>query len=120
MNEFVAVTSTNAAKIFNIFPQKGAIQVGADADVVVWDPNGERTISAKTHHQNVDFNIFEGRKVRGVPAYTLSRGEVIWDNGTLNAIEGAGRYINRPPFNPIYDAVKKVTDLQAPKAIERK
>lgn len=119
MNEFVATTSTNAAKIFNIYPQKGAIQVGSDADVVVWDPKGKRTISAKTHHQNVDFNIFEGRTVQGIPSYTLSRGEVIWDNGELNAVEGAGKYVNRSAFNQVYDAVKKTLVLKEPKAVKR-
>jgi dihydropyrimidinase len=119
MNEFVAVTSTNTAKIFNIYPRKGALQVGADADIVIWNPEAERTISSKTHHQNVDFNIFEGRTVRGIPSHTLSRGQVIWDNGELKAVEGAGRYIDRPPFNPVYDAVKKTAELKAPKMVDR-
>ncbi|MBU2644017.1 dihydropyrimidinase [bacterium] len=118
-NEFVAATSTNAARIFNIYPRKGAIQVGADADIVVWNPEGERTISAKTHHQNVDFNIFEGRTVRGIPAYTLSRGQVVWDKGELHAVEGAGRYIDRPAFNPVYEAVNKAAELKRPHAVDR-
>ena len=74
MNEFVEVTSANAAKIFNIYPRKGSVSIGADADLVVWDPEGTRTISAKTHHQNIDFNIFEGRTVKGIPSHTLKPG----------------------------------------------
>ncbi|SIP95924.1 dihydropyrimidinase [Marinobacterium stanieri] len=119
MNEFVAVTSTNTAKIFNIYPQKGSVSVGADADLVVWDPEGTRTISAKTHHQNVDFNIFEGRTVKGIPSHTISRGKVVWADGQLNVEPGAGRYINRPAFNPVFDALNKQAELNAPKPVKR-
>ncbi|MDO6565396.1 dihydropyrimidinase [Amphritea sp. 1_MG-2023] len=119
MNEFVSVTSTNAAKIFNIYPQKGAIVVGADADIVVWDPEGTRTISAKTHHQNVDFNIFEGKTVKGIPTHTVSRGKVVWANGQLNVEPGAGRYINRPAFNPVFEALAKQAEKHAPVAVQR-
>ena len=119
MNEFVNVTSANAAKIFNIFPRKGSITVGADADIVVWDPEATKTISAKTHHQNVDFNIFEGMEVKGLAAVTLSQGNVVWENGNLNVEKGAGRYINRPAFTPVYDAIQKANKLKEPTAVER-
>ncbi len=118
-SEFVAVTSTNAAKIFNIFPRKGAIAVGADADVVVWDPKASRTISAKTHHQNIDFNIFEGMEVTGVARTTLSRGEVVWHDGKLSAKEGRGRHIDRPCFAPYWDAQKTKNELAEPTKVER-
>ncbi len=96
--EFVAATSTNAAKIFNIYPRKGAIQIGADADIVVWDANASRTISANTHHQNIDFNIFEGMQVKGLATHTLSRGVLVWRDGDLRAVEGSGQYVKRPAF----------------------
>jgi dihydropyrimidinase len=100
--EFVAITSTNAAKIFNIHPRKGAIAPGADADIVVWDPKARRTISAKTHHQNVDFSIFEGMEVTGNPSHTIANGKVVFARGELRAVKGAGRYIKRPAFNPMF------------------
>lgn len=110
MNEFVAAVSTNAAKIFNIYPRKGAIAVGSDADMVVWDPAASRTISAKTQRQNVAFNVFEGMTVQGVPVATLSQGKVVYLKGDLRAVRGAGRYIDRPPFAPFYDAVRKTAE----------
>lgn len=119
INEFVATTSTNAAKIFNIYPQKGSISVGADADIVVWDPKGTRTISAKTHHQNIDFNIFEGRTVTGIPTHTLSRGKIVWANGVLDAVRGAGQYVKRPAFNPMFEALKLQSEVNKPRAVNR-
>ncbi|MBI9103482.1 MAG: dihydropyrimidinase [Spirochaetales bacterium] len=119
VSEFVSVTSANAAKIFNLYPRKGCVKVGADADLVVWDPDKERTISTKTDHQNVDFNIFEGRTVTGNPSHTLSGGKVVWENDTLYTVRGAGNYVNRPAFNGYYDAVKKRIDATEPRAVDR-
>ncbi len=118
-NEFVRVTSTSAAQIFNIYPRKGSVSVGADADIVVWDPDGTRTISAKTHHQNVDFNIFEGMVVKGVPSHTISQGRVAWANGKLDTVRGSGRYVDRPPFAPPYEAVMKLNAARVPQAVAR-
>ncbi len=106
-SEFVQVTSTNAARIFNLYPRKGAIEPGADADLVVWDANASRTISAKTHHQNVDFNIFEGRTVKGVAHTTIAAGKVVWADGELRAERGAGRYLPRKTFAPYFEANSK-------------
>jgi len=119
LNEFVAVTSTNTAKLFNMYPQKGSITEGADADIVVWDPQGTRTISADSHHMNVDFNIFEGRTVKGIPSHTLSHGKIVWRNGELNAERGAGQYIKRAPFAPVLEAVARQTELNEPQAVRR-
>jgi dihydropyrimidinase len=118
-NEFVRVTSTNAAQIFNIYPRKGSISVGADADIVVWDPNARRTISAKTHHQKVDYNIFEGMTVTGVATHTISQGNLVWADGKLDARKGAGRHIPRPTFAPVFDAVRRQAELKAPRAVPR-
>jgi dihydropyrimidinase len=106
--EFVRITSTNTAQIFNVFPRKGSISVGADADLVVWDPNASRVISAKTHHQNVDFNVFEGMEVTGLARSTIANGKLVWHQGELRAVRGAGRYINRPCFSPDMRAALKL------------
>ncbi|MEX1205398.1 MAG: dihydropyrimidinase [Dongiaceae bacterium] len=119
-NEFVRVTSTNAAQIFNLYPRKGSIGVGAAADLVVWDPEGTRTISAKTHHQNVDFNIFEGMTVKGVASHTISQGKVVWADGKLDAVRGAGRYVPRPTFPPVFEALDRQNRLRAPKPVVRR
>jgi dihydropyrimidinase len=119
MNEFVKITSTNAAQIFNIHPRKGSVTVGADADLVVWDPAGTRTISASTHHQKIDFNIFEGMTVRGVPSHTVSQGRVVWADGRLDVREGAGRYVDRPPFPVVYEALSRVNEARRPTAVSR-
>jgi len=103
-SEFVQVTSTNAARIFNLYPRKGAIEAGADADLVVWDANATRTISARTHHQNVDFNVFEGRTVKGVASQTIAAGKLVWSDGDLRAETGAGRYLERKPFAAYFEA----------------
>ncbi|XP_025158581.1 dihydropyrimidinase isoform X3 [Harpegnathos saltator] len=105
---FVAVTSTNAAKIFNLYPRKGVIAVGSDADIVVWDPNRKRTISAETHVQAVDFNIFEGMEVTGVPEYVIVNGRVCVDECELKAVHGFGRYVNTEPFCAyVYDMINE-------------
>nr|WP_280177290.1 amidohydrolase family protein [Iodidimonas gelatinilytica] len=119
MEEFVAATSTNAAKIFNIYPRKGSIAVGADADIVIWDPEATKTISAKTHHQNIDFNIFEGMEVKGLAAHTIANGKLVWSNGELRAEKGAGRYVKRPAYQSMFGALGKQADLARPSKVER-
>src|SRR5574337_1270829 len=118
-SEFVAVTSANAAKLFNIYPQKGSVSVGADADLVVWDPQGSKTLSARTQHSKGDFNVFEGRTVRGIPSHTLSQGELVFAQGDLRAVRGKGRYIKRPAFGTHFAAVKLRAETLAPTAVAR-
>lgn len=95
LQQFVDVTSTQAAKIFGLYPRKGAIQVGSDADLVLYDPKGTGKISAKTHHMKVDRNIFEGFELSGKVATTVVNGRVQWQDGDLRVERGAGRYLKR-------------------------
>ena len=118
-SEFVAVTSANTAKLFNIYPQKGCIAPGADADIVVWDPQGTKTLSAKTQHSKGDFNIFEGMTVHGIPSHTLSQGNLVYVQGDLRVTAGAGRYIKRPSFGANFDAAQKRIDSRKPSAVLR-
>jgi dihydropyrimidinase len=118
-SQFVAATSTNAARIFNVHPKKGALVPGADADVVVWDPALSRTISAKTHHQNIDFNIYEGMEVVGNPVHTFSRGAHVYDRGQLRTVRGAGRYVNRPCDAPFWSAQRLRNGQPKPGPVDR-
>lgn len=97
---FVAVTSTNAAKVFNLYPKKGRIQAGSDADVVVWDPKRSWTVSSKQHCSAVKFNVLEGLEVRGAPLFVVSRGHVVMDEGELHVSQGGGSFVKLPPFSP--------------------
>jgi dihydropyrimidinase len=118
-SEFVAVTSTNASKIFNIYGRKGVIATGADADVVIWDPNKTRTISAKTHHQKIDFNIYEGMEVTGNPAKTFVRGHLAWDGTSLHTKEGFGRWVDRPCHARFYEQQRTRNATGQPKPVDR-
>ena len=102
--DYVRITSTEAAKLFNVYPQKGTIAVGSDADVIVLDPTVEHTISAGTHHSRMDTNVYEGRHVRGKVVTTISRGRLVWHEGKLTAevTRGSGRYVPLAPFGSAY------------------
>jgi dihydropyrimidinase len=118
-SEFVAITSANCAKLFNLYPRKGCIVEGADADLVLWDPAATKTISVKTQFSKGDFNIFEGRPVKGLATQTVSQGRVVWADGDLRAVQGAGRYIKRPPFGPNFQASARRAQELAPSAVVR-
>lgn len=118
-NEFVALTSTNSAKIFNLYPRKGAIRVGSDADLVLWNPSAAKTLSAKTHQSNIEHSIFEGMEIHGVPETTICNGKIAWHEGKLFAQSGDGQYIDRPAYAPYYEALRKRQELSQPKAVNR-
>lgn len=119
MNEFVAVTSTNIAKILNLYPRKGAVLVGADADLVVWDPKKAKTISAKTQQSAIDYNVFEGKKVKGLPRFTLTRGKVAIHDGEVRTEEGHGKFVAREPNGTVNRALSTWKELTAPRAVKR-
>ena len=95
LNRFVELTSTSPAKIFGLFPRKGTIAPGSDADIVIFDPEKKLTLAAKTLHMNVDYNPYEGREVTGVTDTVISRGKVIIDAGAFTGKPGAGSFLKR-------------------------
>lgn len=119
MNEFVAVTSTNIAKILNCYPKKGAILVGADADIVVWDPEKEKTITAKAQQSTIDYNVFEGKQVKGLPRFTLTRGHVAVYDGEIRSRDGHGAFVKRPGNATVNRALSTWKELTAPRPVQR-
>jgi dihydropyrimidinase len=95
LNKYVEVASTNAAKIFGMFPKKGTIAVGSDADIILFDANEKHTLSAKTHHMNVDYSGYEGWEVKGKVKTVLLRGQVVIDNNECKAQKGYGQFVKR-------------------------
>ena len=95
MNRLVELFSTSAAKLFGLFPRKGTIAVGSDADIVVFDPDEESVISAQTHHMNVDYNLYEGMKVKGVPQVVVANGQIVVEDGEFVGAAGDGRFLKR-------------------------
>jgi len=99
VNQFVALASSNPARIYGMFPQKGTIAVGADADLVVWDPNRETVVTHAALHDAMDYTPFEGTRVKGWPVTTVSRGDVVWDGHTVRGEAGRGQFVARAPLN---------------------
>ena len=98
MNRFVEITSTAPAKIFGLYPKKGTVAIGADADLIVWDPEKRHTLSHETLHMRVDYTPYEGREVVGAPTHVLSRGKVVVENGKYVGKEGDGKFVRRATF----------------------
>ena len=95
LTRFTELVSTTPARLFGLYPRKGTLAAGSDADIVVWDPNADHVISAETHHMRVDYSMFEGFRVKGNARTVLSRGEVILDRGTHSGRPGRGRFLKR-------------------------
>src|SRR5206468_11712286 len=98
LNRMVELLATSPAKLFGLYPRKGTIAVGSDADLVVFDPEKQVTISAATHHSKSDYNLFEGTQVTGSPEVVLLRGNVLVENDELVASRGVGRFVKRARF----------------------
>ncbi|WP_017797989.1 dihydropyrimidinase [Oceanobacillus kimchii] len=109
LNQFVDMISTQAAKLFGLFPQKGTIAPGSDADIVLFDPDAERYISAETHHMAVDYNALEGMKVTGEPVSVLSRGEYVIKDKQFVGKPGMGNFLKRSTFNKAIQKESVVT-----------
>ena len=103
----------------NMYPKKGAILVGADADLVVWDPEKSKTIQASTQQSAIDYNVFEGKQVKGLPRYTLTRGHVSVVDGEVKTQEGHGEFVKREPVTPTNKALSTWKELSSPRKVER-
>ena len=100
MNEFVALTSTNASKIYGLYPRKGSLTIGSDADITIWDPKWKRTITQNILHDNMDYTPYEGMEVTGWPRTVIIRGRVAVEDEELKLDRGAGKFLKRTPAQP--------------------
>ena len=100
LNEFVALTSTNASKIYGLYPRKGSLAIGSDADITIWDPKWERTIKQDMLHDNMDYTPYEGMEVTGWPRTVIIRGKVAVEDEKLKLERGAGKFLKRTPAQP--------------------
>ncbi|KAK7316750.1 hypothetical protein RJT34_00441 [Clitoria ternatea] len=119
VTDYVRLTSTECARIFNIYPRKGAILPGSDADIIILNPNSSFEITAKSHHSRLDTNVYEGRRGKGKIEVTIAGGKVVWENNELKVVPGTGRYIEMAPYSYVFDGIDKkdafyLNSLQAP------
>ncbi len=119
MQEFVAVTSTNIAKILNMYPKKGAVLVGSDADIVVWDPARSKVITADKQQSAIDYNVFEGIEVVGLPRFTLTRGHVAISEDEINTQQGHGEFVAREAYPAVNKSLSKWKEITSPRKVIR-
>lgn len=117
--DYVRITSTACARIFNIYPRKGAILPNSDADIIILNPNATFQINAKSHHSKIDTNVYEGWIGKGKVEVTISRGRVVWQHEKLMVERGSGQYVSMPPFGSLFDGIDKMdseylSSLRAP------
>jgi len=119
-SRFVEVTSSGPAKLLNIFPQKGCLAVGSDADIVIWDPSATKTITKEEHLSKCDFNIFEDLEITGGPEYVIFKGRMVTDQGLFRPMTGYGQYQALPPFPPhLYDRIKESKEARLVQPVVR-
>merc|ERR1712192_142867 len=119
-SRFVEVTSSNPAKLLNIYPQKGKIAVGSDADLVIWDPAATRTLGKEEQLSKCDFSIYEGIEVNGAPEYVIFRGRLVTDQGLFRPMTGYGQFVPLPPFPPLlYDKMREKKESGSVQAVPR-
>ncbi|KAJ9699105.1 hypothetical protein PVL29_007945 [Vitis rotundifolia] len=119
VTDYVRITSTECARIFNMYPRKGAILAGSDADIIILNPNSSFQITARSHHSRSDTNVYEGRKGKGKVEVTIAGGKIVWENDELKAVPGSGKYIEMQPFSYLFNGIDKadakyLSSLQAP------
>ncbi|CAL5348888.1 unnamed protein product [Camellia sinensis] len=105
ITDYVRITSTEW--IFNIYPRKGAILVGSDADIIIFNPNSSFEISATSHHSRLDTNVFEGRRGKGKVEVKIAGGRIVWENGQLKVALGDGKYVEMQPFSYLFGGIDK-------------
>ncbi len=112
LNQFVDITSTKSAKLFGLFPKKGTVSIGADADLVIFNPETKRKISAETHHMAVDYNAFEGMEITGEPETVLVRGEFVIKKKQFVGTPGSGKYMKRAKYGKLMNVTDKPMMIQ--------
>ena len=120
LNNFSINLLSNLVKNLNVYPKKGAIREGSDADIIIWDPSAEKTIKSETQQSVIDYNVFEGINVKGLPRFTLSRGRVAAQEGKVLASPGDGDFVSREPFSEVNKSLSKWKELTSPRKVERK